>query len=185
MIGVAAGFRSANRALGSSGRPPEWEAAHATVRPQLSRMRSTANSEAVPEAVEAVETDLPDIEHPCPDGVAMSGTGFQARRKTPCRSRTESSRWARDPPRPRGRCPSGPANRLGRPSSKSAPVLSGHPFRGSQDRVAPMDGKAVDGLVSELLPAEDGDSAVAAQFTLRRDAGLAIVPCQRKNLRGR
>ena len=42
-------------------------------------MRTMAQSEIVSEPVEAAEADLPDIEYPCSDGVAMSETDFQAR----------------------------------------------------------------------------------------------------------
>ena len=42
-------------------------------------MRSVAQPEIVAEPVEALETDLPPIEYPCSDGVAMSENDFQAR----------------------------------------------------------------------------------------------------------
>ena len=42
-------------------------------------MRTVAQPEIVVEPVEALETDLPPIEYPCSDGVAMSENDFQAR----------------------------------------------------------------------------------------------------------
>ena len=144
-----------------------------------------ANSEAVPEAVEAVETDLPDIEHPCLYGVATSETGFQTRGKSPGTITYGIIPLGQSPSASTGEM----SLRSGQPTWAAfleirPPVLSGHLFRGSQDHVALMDGKGVDDLVAGLLPAEDDDSAVAAQFTLRRDAGFAMVVCRSKNLRG-
>ena len=42
-------------------------------------MRTVAQPEIVAEPVEALEADLPPIEYPCSDGVAMSENDFQAR----------------------------------------------------------------------------------------------------------
>ena len=54
------------------------EPPHATLRPEPPRMRTGIQPEMVAEPVEAPEADLPDLEYPYSDGVAMSESDFQA-----------------------------------------------------------------------------------------------------------